>query len=144
MGILKPGDPEFEKTAKQDAKDLEKLLIKKAESPSNTEEVEFEMIKFPNFELHFTTVQQTEELTKIVFHFKRVSQKTMTKLAAYLHHDITEKMKPTAAIEAGKSPPGETSFEHRSQWDLILFHVPNVSVPTIRDGIIDIIKRFQG
>ena len=144
MGILKPGDPGWEKTVEQDAKDLEKMLIKKAESPSETEEVEFEMIKFPNFELHFTTVQQTEELAKIVFHFKRIPKKTMEKLSRYLHHEVTEKMKPTAAIEAGKSPLGETSFEHRSQWDLILFHVPNVSVPTVRDGIIEIIKRFQG
>lgn len=102
------------------------------------------MIKFPNFELHFTTVQQTEDLAKIVFHFKKISVTTMKKLAPYLHHEITEKMKPAAAIEAGRSPLAEDSFEHRSQWDLILFHVPNTSVPMIRDGVIEIVKRFDG
>lgn len=100
-------------------------------------EVVWSVNEMKNFVVEHAIVPQNEELSKIVFHVKKLSPVVMDTLSLFLHDEITKKMKPPALVEAGHSPV------YRDQWDLVLFHLPKFRASMVRDAILSAMSRFS-
>lgn len=106
-------------------------------APALPGEIEWHEIEKKNFVVHHAVVPQNEELSKVVFHIKKIAPRVMEALSIFLYNEITKKMKPPAQVEAGHSPL------YRDQWDLVLFHLPKFRAPMVRDQILAVMDKFS-
>jgi len=106
-------------------------------APALPGEVTWEEIEKKDFVVHHAVIPQNEELSKIVFHVKRIPPRVADALSLFLRDEITKKMRPPALVEAGASPL------YRDQWDLVLFHLPTFRAPMVRDQILQVMDRFS-
>lgn len=106
-------------------------------APALPGEVQWEEREYRDFVAEHAVIPQNEELSKIVFHVKRIAPKVADMLSLYLRDEITKKMKPPALVEAGISPM------FRNQWDLVLFHLPKFRAPMVRDAILLAMDKFS-
>jgi hypothetical protein len=79
----------------------------------------------------------SDDTSKIVFHFKRITVADMEKLAPFLWHELTQRAKPIAQIEAGISPL------FKNQWDLVLFLVPRDLVEFTKNQVLQLLDIFD-
>lgn len=138
MAILKPGDPGFSKVLGASKGAFGQYTKDEIDmnSTASVETVEKVVLERDKFTVEAAKVVQNEALRKLVFHFKKVSRKTMTDLSAYMANHLTQRIKPRAAIQAGESPI------YRDQWDLILLHVPVFEADMLFDTIVTLINNF--
>ena len=106
-------------------------------APALPGEVTWQPIVHKDFVGEHAVIPQNEELSKIVFHIKKIAPQVADMLSLYLRDEITLKMKPPALVEAGHSPV------FRDQWDLVLFHLPKFRAPMVRDAILLAMDRFS-
>lgn len=106
-------------------------------APALPGEVLWEVEEKKHFVVEHAVIPQTAEISKIVFHIKRLAPVVMEALSLYLRDEITKKMKPPALVEAGHSPL------FRDQWDLMLFHLPKFRAPMVRSAILTVMDKFS-
>jgi hypothetical protein len=141
MGLLLPSNPEFQALLKKSKTAFSNYAGASDADMSATYDataVPWAVVKYDMFEVHHAIIEQNDSVSKIVFHFKKIAHRTADKLSRYLYDEIARKMKPKAAVQAGESP------EFRSQWDLILFHVPVFEVKMLHTQLLALIETFVG
>lgn len=139
--IILPDDPQFRNLlpeAKSAFLKSQKLTTNENfDSKPHGVDLKWVKIEKSRYELDYTTDAMSDDQSKIVFHFKRITAKDMERLAGFLYYELTERVKPQAQIEAGISPI------FKNQWDLILFLVPTFQVQIVRDQILHLLDIFD-
>lgn len=139
--IILPDDPQFKQLLPQ----AKEAFLKSQKLATNEDfaakrrgvELKWVKVEKSRYELNYTTDVMSDDASKIVFHFKRITASDMEKLAAFLWHELTQRAKPIAQIEAGISPI------FKSQWDLVLFLVPKNLVEFTRDQVLQLLDIFD-
>lgn len=136
MPILTPGNPEFQKILAGSTNAFKNYTADDIDMSSTASALPVTMTTetYPGFELSHAVIQQSDTMSKIVMHFKKLSSRKMESLSKFMYEQLTMKIKPRAAIQAGPSPT------YRGQWDLILMHVPIFESEMIYRQLLELVK----
>ena len=145
MGVLKPGDAEFDKVIKE----VEELKADNRIMTPHDAEISSPITErrdFPHFSLEWVVVDTSPYEVQIVFHFKKLSRMRMRRLHEYLPGAIFNFFggERPCDFEASESLLGETNLEYRSQYDMSLFRVPKFRKNSIIDSILKVVEAFPG
>jgi hypothetical protein len=140
MSILLPNSPEFNKILKASNTAFKNYTPDDIDmsTTAGASAVAWIEHEYKHFTVHYAVIPQNEDVSKLVYHFKKISTNMAERLGRFFYMELREKMQPRAAIQVGPSPL------FRNQWDLILFHVPAFEAPMLHDRLLKLIEGFVG